>query len=100
MTRFDMNQLTITRIVLASGPRVGRRVELLARMYAPVQVAAPRRYRLKGFEAANDDSAQLYRLYQILFARNPDAMEKTTLLAFLVSHEKVIKERAADGKPL
>jgi hypothetical protein len=54
-------QLTITRIVLASGPRVGRRVELLARMYAPVQVAAPRRYRLKGFEAANDDSAQLYR---------------------------------------
>jgi len=100
MTRLDMNQLTITRIVLASGPRVGRRVELLARMYAPVQVAAPRRYRLKGFEAANDDSAQLDRLYQILFARNPDATEKTTLLAFLVSHEKVIKERAADGRPL
>jgi hypothetical protein len=35
-----------------------------------------------------------------LFARNPDAMEKTTLLAFLVSHEKVIKDKAADGKPL
>ena len=100
MTRLDMIQLTITRIVFASGPRVGRRVELLARMYAPVQVAAPRRYRLKGFEAANDDSAQLDRLYQILFARNPDAMEKTTLPAFLVSHEKVIKEKAADGKPL
>jgi hypothetical protein len=53
MTRLDMIQLTITRIVLTSGPRVGRRVELLARMYAPVQVATPRRYRLKGFEAAN-----------------------------------------------
>ncbi len=53
MTRLDVIQLTITRIVLASGPRVGRRVELLARMYAPVQVAAPRRSRLKGFEAAN-----------------------------------------------
>jgi hypothetical protein len=35
-----------------------------------------------------------------LFARNPDAIEKTTLLAFLVSHEKVIKEKAADRKPL
>jgi hypothetical protein len=35
-----------------------------------------------------------------LFARNPDATEKTTLLAFLVSHEKVIKEKAAEGKPL
>lgn len=57
MTRLDMIQLTITRIVLASGPRVGRRVELLVRMYALVQVGAPRRYRLKGFEAANDDSA-------------------------------------------
>jgi hypothetical protein len=99
MTRLDMIQLTITRIVLTSGPRVGRRV-VLARMYAPVQVAAPRRYRLKGFEAANDDSAQLDRLYQILFARNPDATEKTTLLAFLVIHEKVIKEKAADGKLL
>jgi hypothetical protein len=35
-----------------------------------------------------------------LFARNPDATEKTTLLAFLVIHEKVIKEKAADGKLL
>ena len=95
-----MIQLTITRIVLTSGPRVGRRVELLTRMYAPVQVAAPRRYCHKGFEAANDDSAQLDRLYQFLFARNPDATEKTTLLAFLVIHEKVIKEKAADGKLL
>ena len=56
MTRLDMIQLTITRIVLTSGPRVGRRVELLARMYAPVQVAAPRRYRLKGFEAGSTSS--------------------------------------------
>jgi hypothetical protein len=35
-----------------------------------------------------------------LFARGPDATEKTTLLAFLVSHEKVIKEKAADDKLL
>ena len=49
-------------------------------------------------ETGNDDSAQLDRLYQILFARNPDATEKATLLAFLASHEKVVKEKSADGK--
>jgi hypothetical protein len=49
-------------------------------------------------EAGNDESAQLDRLYQILFARSPDESEKDILLAFLVSHEKVIKEKAADGK--
>ncbi|HEV8059255.1 MAG TPA: DUF1553 domain-containing protein [Gemmataceae bacterium] len=49
-------------------------------------------------ETGNDDSAQLDRLYQILFARNPDATEKATLLGFLASHEKVVKEKAADGK--
>jgi len=39
------------------------------------------------------------RLNQILFARNPDATEKATLLGFLASHhEKVVKEKAADGK--
>ena len=45
-------------------------------------------------EAGNDDSARLARLYQILFARNPDSTEKETLLAFLDSHEKVIQDQA------
>ncbi len=60
----------------------------------------PQGVKVARLNTANDGSAQLYRLYQILFARNPDAMEKTTLLAFLVSHEKAIKEKAADGKLL
>jgi hypothetical protein len=51
-------------------------------------------------EAGNDESAQLDRLYQILFSRNPDETEKATLLAFLVSQERVIKEKATDGKLL
>jgi hypothetical protein len=49
-------------------------------------------------EAGVDESAQLDRLYQILFSRNPDETEKATLLAFLVSHEKVIRAKAEDGK--
>ncbi|MGO9673450.1 MAG: DUF1549 and DUF1553 domain-containing protein [Methylocella sp.] len=49
-------------------------------------------------EASADESAQLDRLYQILFGRNPDETEKATLLAFLVSHEKVIRAKAEDGK--
>ena len=49
-------------------------------------------------EAGVDESAQIDRLYQILFSRNPDETEKATLLAFLVSHEKVIRAKAEDGK--
>ena len=49
-------------------------------------------------EAGNSQTAQLDRLYQILFARNPDQFEKATLTAFLSSHEKVIEEKATDGK--
>src|SRR5208283_694549 len=49
-------------------------------------------------EAGVDESAQLDRLYQILFSRNPDETEKATLLAFLVSHQKVIRAKAEDGK--
>ncbi|MGA7656918.1 MAG: DUF1549 and DUF1553 domain-containing protein [Methylocella sp.] len=49
-------------------------------------------------DAGVDESAQLDRLYQILFSRNPDETEKDTLLAFLVSHEKVIRAKAEDGK--
>jgi len=49
-------------------------------------------------EAGNDESAQLDRLYQILFSRYPDSSEKATLRAFLDNHEKVIKDKASDGK--
>ncbi|QSA96426.1 DUF1549 and DUF1553 domain-containing protein [Methylococcus sp. EFPC2] len=49
-------------------------------------------------EAGKDETAQLERLYQILFARSPDEEEKATLLSFLDNHEKVILEKAADGK--
>ncbi len=49
-------------------------------------------------EAGNDPSAQIDRLYQILFSRNPNDSEKSLLLGFFVSHEKVIREKAADGK--
>ncbi|MDB5970461.1 MAG: hypothetical protein JWQ90_2911 [Hydrocarboniphaga sp.] len=49
-------------------------------------------------EAGDKDSARLDLLYQILFARNPDAIEKTTFVAFLKSHEKVIASKATDGK--
>jgi len=49
-------------------------------------------------EAGTDESAQLDRLYQILFARNPSKDEKTVLQAFLDNHQKVVTEKAADGK--
>jgi hypothetical protein len=49
-------------------------------------------------EAGNDDPARLARLYEILFARNPDSQEKETLLAFLGNHEKVIREQGGSGK--
>jgi len=51
-------------------------------------------------EAGKDETAQITRLYQILFSRNPDDFEKATLLAFLDSHEKVIDEKAANGRLL
>jgi Protein of unknown function (DUF1553)/Protein of unknown function (DUF1549) len=49
-------------------------------------------------EAGRDESAQIGRLYQILFARDPDKFEKATLRAFLNTHERVIAEKATDGK--
>jgi hypothetical protein len=44
-------------------------------------------------EAGDNEAARLDRLYQLLFARNPDSEERTTLLEFLDSHEKVIKDQ-------
>ncbi|MBA4285298.1 MAG: hypothetical protein C0434_07165 [Xanthomonadaceae bacterium] len=49
-------------------------------------------------EAGSSQTAQLDRLYEILFARKPDVGEKATLAAFLDSHQKVIREKASDGK--
>jgi hypothetical protein len=49
-------------------------------------------------EAGNSESAQVDRLYQILFSRNADKVEKTALLDFLNKQEKIIQSKAADGK--
>jgi len=49
-------------------------------------------------EAGNDESAQLDRLYKILFARSPYPSEKQALLTFLNNQEKVIKDKALTGK--
>jgi hypothetical protein len=49
-------------------------------------------------EAGDNESARLNRLYQILFARNPDKVEKKMLVAFLDSHERVIEDKGTDGK--
>ena len=50
-------------------------------------------------EAGNDQGKQIAHLYQILFAREPDRFEKSSLRAFLHDHQKVIEEGAAkDGK--
>jgi hypothetical protein len=49
-------------------------------------------------EAGNNETAELDRLFQILFARSPDKFERTTLRAFLDTHQKIIRDKAADGK--
>jgi hypothetical protein len=49
-------------------------------------------------ETGKDETAQLDRLFEILFARKPDDEERATLLSFLDNHEKVILEKASDGK--
>ena len=49
-------------------------------------------------EAGNDESAQLDRLYQILFSRKATDSEKETLQKFLNSHEKVVRDKTSEGK--
>ncbi|MBG0810797.1 DUF1553 domain-containing protein [Methylosinus sp. H3A] len=49
-------------------------------------------------EAGGDETARIDRLYQILFARNPDSFERSVLKDFLDEHEKLIASRATDGK--
>lgn len=49
-------------------------------------------------EAGKDESAQLNRLYEILFARAPNKGEKAALKDFLDKQEKIILAKNADGK--
>lgn len=44
------------------------------------------------------DAERVDRLYQILFARLPDAQEREVLTTFLSNHEATIKAKAAEGK--
>lgn len=49
-------------------------------------------------EAGEDEEDRISRLYQILFARQPDDSEKESLQAFLNEQEAIIRAKAADGK--
>ena len=49
-------------------------------------------------EAGLDESAQLSRLYQILFARDPNKAEKAALKEFLNNEEKNVASKSSDGK--
>jgi hypothetical protein len=49
-------------------------------------------------EAGNNETEQLDRLYQILFSRKASDGEKDILQKFLNNHEKVVREKTADGK--
>ncbi len=46
---------------------------------------------------ADIDDARIAKLYEILFARAPDATEKQWLKEFLTSHQTTIKAKAAEG---
>jgi hypothetical protein len=49
-------------------------------------------------EAGQNESAQVDRLYQILFGRSPDSFEKQTLQAFLDQQESITREQLVQGK--
>jgi Protein of unknown function (DUF1553)/Protein of unknown function (DUF1549) len=49
---------------------------------------------------ADNDAARIERLYQILYARKPDAWEKEKLLGFLDAQEKITQQQLANGKKL
>ncbi len=51
-------------------------------------------------ESAADDSARLERLYEILFSRKPDKLERSTLLSFLDQHERLLGQQPADDGKL
>jgi hypothetical protein len=49
-------------------------------------------------EAGLDEGAQLNRLYQILFSRDPNKAEKAALKEFINNDEKAVLAKASDGK--
>ncbi len=49
-------------------------------------------------EAGKDPAAEVSRLYQILFSREPNKAEKAALSDFLSKQEAVVRQKAADGK--
>ena len=49
-------------------------------------------------EAGVSEDAQLNRLYEILFARQPNKTERVALKEFLANEQIVIKQKAASGK--
>ena len=49
-------------------------------------------------EVGTDESAQLDKLYEILFSRKANPSEKEALSSFLNSHEKIVREKTAEGK--
>jgi hypothetical protein len=49
-------------------------------------------------EAGKDETAQLNRLYEILFARDPSKTERAALKSFLDKQEKLILAKNTDGK--
>lgn len=48
-------------------------------------------------EAGGSESAQIDRLYEVLFARKPNKEEKVALQAFLAQQEKVVANKVADA---
>jgi len=49
-------------------------------------------------EAGGNEDAQLSRLYEILFARDPSKTERAALKAFLAQQQIAIRQKAATGK--
>lgn len=51
-------------------------------------------------EAGPKESAQIDRLFEILYARKPDSVERARLQAFLDSQEALTRQQLVQGKPL
>jgi hypothetical protein len=49
-------------------------------------------------EAGKNETAQLNRLYEVLFARAPNKIEQVALKDFLDKQEKIIAQKATAGK--
>ncbi|MBS1161083.1 MAG: hypothetical protein H6R15_3502 [Proteobacteria bacterium] len=49
-------------------------------------------------EAGKDENAQISRLYQILFSREPSKAESAALKAFLVKEEAAVQQKVVNGK--